>query len=202
MITVEPEPYVVMLVCSAGGVAALSAIIGGLPPSLPAAVVVLQHTAPGRDSPLVHILQRRTRWPVVAVQDGATVETGTVAVAPPGSHTLVTPARTFSLIKSGPYPPARPSADLLLTSAALAVGPAAVAVVLTGAGHDGATGATVVHKHGGAVLATDEDTSTFFSMPRAAIRRDHVVDRVLGLDEVAGHIAAVVSEPPVIQGRP
>lgn len=110
-------------------------------------------------------------------------------VVPPGTHLLITPDGEIpktALIVSGAYPPNRPSADLLLATLATAVGARAVAVVLSGGGHDGATGATAVHVCGGTVLATDETSSRHYSMPLAAIERDDAVDRILPLDEIAG----------------
>jgi chemotaxis response regulator CheB len=59
---------------------------------------------------------------------------------------LITKDEIIALIPSGSVPPYRPSADLLLTTLALAAGRRAVAVVLSGEGQDAATGATVVHR--------------------------------------------------------
>jgi two-component system chemotaxis response regulator CheB len=114
-------------------------------------------------------------------------------VVPPGQHVLVVPGPRTALIASGPPPPSRPSADLLLSTLATAVGPAALAVVLSGGGHDGATGATAIHAFGGAVLASDEATSEVFSMPSATITRDSAIDDVGPLDELAARVAARVA---------
>jgi two-component system chemotaxis response regulator CheB len=61
-------------------------------------------------------------------------------VAPSGFHRLIAGDRTVALVRVGEPPPSRPSADLLLTSLAVAIGHDAIAVVLTGFGHDGAAG--------------------------------------------------------------
>jgi hypothetical protein len=66
-------------------------------------------------------------------------------------------------------------------------------VVLSGGGHDGATGATAVHQFGGTVLASDELTSEYFSMPQATIERDSVIARIVPLGEIA---ALLVSNAP------
>ena len=89
-------------------------------------------------------------------------------VAPNGWHTLVTPARTLSLIRYGARPPSRPSTDLLLTTLAVSCGPDTIAVVLSGSGHDAAAGAAAVHRHGGVVLASGEVRSQHYGMPGAA----------------------------------
>jgi two-component system chemotaxis response regulator CheB len=183
---------VVALVASAGGLDAVSRVLGALPESCGAAVVVLIHQAPDRASELVELLGRCSALPVVAAENGGVLRAGRVIVAPPGKHLLVTPAMCCALIASGAAPPSRPSADLLLTTLALAAGTRAIAVVLSGGGHDGATGATAIHAFGGTVVATDEVSSSSFAMPQAAIARDDAVDHVVALDDVAALLASLV----------
>jgi len=154
--------------------------------------LVLIHQAPDRVSRLVEILGRRCELPVVAAEHGGILHAGCVVVAPPGQHTLITPGLGIALIESGAFPPSRPSADLLLTTLAVAVGGRAIAVVLSGGGHDGATGATAIHAFGGTVLATDEPSSREFSMPLAAIKRDDAVDDIVALDDVADRLIELV----------
>jgi len=176
---------VVALVASAGGLPAVTRVLGDLPSDLPAAVLVLLHTPPHRHDRLPEVLTRQSGRAVERAADGAPLEERRTWVAPSGCHVLVTPRQELSLIISGPFPPARPSADLLLTSMAVSLGVAATAVIMSGSGHDGATGATAVHKHGGMVLTTDQLTSEHWSMPRAAIERDTIVDEVVPVDHVA-----------------
>ncbi|MEA2184401.1 MAG: two-component system, chemotaxis family, protein-glutamate methylesterase/glutaminase [Solirubrobacteraceae bacterium] len=193
---------VVALVASAGGLDAVSHVLGALPRSFAAAVVVLIHQAPDRVSELAALLDRRSALPVVAAHQGSALEAGRVTVAPPGRHLLVTPAMRCALIVSGAAPPSRPSADLLLTTLAIAAGPRAITVVLSGGGHDGATGATAIHAFGGTVVATDEASSSSFSMPQAAIKRDDGVDHVVALDDVAPLLISLVGAPTLEAPRP
>jgi two-component system chemotaxis response regulator CheB len=60
-----------------------------------------------------------------------------------------------------------PSVDLLFSSAASIFRSSAVAVVLSGAGTDGAEGAVLVADAGGVVLTQDEKSSVVYGMPRA-----------------------------------
>jgi two-component system, chemotaxis family, protein-glutamate methylesterase/glutaminase len=186
---------VVALVASAGGLVAIRAVLAGLPADFPGAVVVLQHLSPEQPSLLTAILRRSSALPVRTAVDGDPLVPGQVLVAPPGVHTLVTSDLCVSLVESGAYPPSRPSADLLLTTLALAAGPAAIAVVMTGGGQDGATGATAMHKHGGTVLATDEATSFAYSMPAATIGRDSIDPTVVRVDEVAEALVRLLVRP-------
>ena len=124
---VSGQQQVVALIASAGGLEAVSIVLEGLPEDLHAAVVVLIHQAPDRENALVQILQRRSRLPVVAARDDALLIAGTVVVAPPGKHPLVTSGARTVLIVSGASPPSRPSADLLRATLATACGPLATA---------------------------------------------------------------------------
>jgi two-component system chemotaxis response regulator CheB len=181
---VQPR-RIVVLACSAGGLDALVRVLGPLPSDLQAAIVVVQHQRPERISLLPAILARRCRMPVHEVRHGEIMREGTVYVVPAGRHAIATTDGTLALIASDGPPPYRPSADLLLTSLAVTAGDRVVAVILSGGGNDGATGAVAVHEFGGMVLAADQASSANFAMPAAAIGRDDVVDAVLPVDDIA-----------------
>lgn len=177
-------PPIVALVCSAGGLRALISVLGPLPEAFRGAVIALQHQSPDHPSHLAAILARNCALPVSVASHGAALRAGTVVVIPPGKHALVTVGNRLALITSGHSMPYRPSADLLLTSLALVAAPRSIAVVLSGGGSDGATGAVAVHDFGGTVIAADEASSAYFGMPGAAIGRDDAVDQVLPVDEI------------------
>jgi two-component system, chemotaxis family, protein-glutamate methylesterase/glutaminase len=180
-------------VSSAGGLDALTRVLKTTPVELPASVIALQHTDPARAGQLAALLDRAGPLPVENARDGAALVAGRVVVAPSGFHTLITRDRTVALVRSGLRPPNRPSADLLLTSLAVAVGPDAIAVVLTGLGHDGAAGATAIKRLGGTLIASSLATSQEPSMPEATIDTGQV-DHVLPLDDVGAALAELVSE--------
>jgi two-component system chemotaxis response regulator CheB len=161
--------------------------------NLPASVLALLHVSPDAESVLPQILRRISALGVEPARDGDALAPGRVLVAPAGRHLLITPDLRVALIKSGAFPPSRPSADLLLTTLAVAAGRRVIAVVLTGKGSDGATGATAVHHFGGTVLASDEASSEFFAMPSATIERQDVIDRVVDLDEPPALLIGLVA---------
>lgn len=191
-----PAQRLLVLVCSVGGLDALIRVLSRLPAGLPACVLVLQHQAPDHVSELASILDSRCRLPVRPAVQGDALVDGTVLVAPPGRHLLVTHDEHLALIHSGDFPPSRPSADLLLTSAALALRGRAVAVVLSGGGHDGATGATAVHDFGGIVIAADEASSAAYDMPKATIGRDGAIDHVAHVDDIGPLLCRLVGVEP------
>lgn len=184
------ELPVVALVASSGGLAALSAVLAALPATLPAAVVVLQHLQPGRESLLPRILRGRTPLPVHEADDGVRLQAGTVYVAPPGRHLRIAPGRVIQLTDSEKVEYSRPSADVLLESLAGSGGPV-VAVVLTGRGRDGAAGSLLVHQGGGTVLSQDRATSKHYGMPGAAFAAGGV-DQELPLDAIAPRLVHLI----------
>jgi two-component system chemotaxis response regulator CheB len=185
---------IVALVCSAGGIDALTRVLGPLPGDLPAAVIVVQHLSPDHPSELAALLDTRTALKVAAATDGASLRPGEVLVTPSGQHALITGEQTVALIPSGAAPPYRPSADLLLTTLAVTCASRTIAVVLSGRGNDAATGASAVHRFGGTVIASSALTSTEASMPQATIDRDDAVDHVVPLDDIAALLRTLTAE--------
>jgi two-component system chemotaxis response regulator CheB len=182
---------VVALASSAGGIAALSEILGSLPGDFPAAIVVVQHLDPRHRSLMADILRRRTTLDVLQAADGDRIRPGTVYIAPPDQHLLVNADGTLSLSHSELVHFVRPSADLLFESVAASYRQRAIAVVLTGTGSDGSMGIGAVKKMGGTVLAQNQASAEFSGMPGAAIRSGNA-DFVLPLDEIASALVTLV----------
>lgn len=186
--TGSTAPAVVAMVASAGGLEAVRTVLAGVPADVEAALLVLVHQDPDRASLLPDLLGRGCALPVRHAVDRDALTAGHVLVAPPGRHLLITHDRRVALLLSGAFPPNRPSADLLLVSMALSLGADAMAVVLSGRGHDGATGATAVHDFGGRVLTADQASSKEFAMAEATIGRDDAVDETLPVGELGARI--------------
>jgi two-component system chemotaxis response regulator CheB len=182
---------VVALASSAGGIAALSEILGSLPAEFPASIVVVQHLDPRHRSLMADILRRRTALNVVQAAEGDRIRAGTVYIAPPDRHLLVNANGTLSLSHSELVHFVRPSADLLFESVAASYRTRAIAVVLTGTGSDGSMGIGAIKKMGGTVVAQDQASAEFSGMPGAAIRSGNS-DFVLPLDEIAPALVTLV----------
>jgi two-component system chemotaxis response regulator CheB len=94
----------------------------------------------------------------------------------------------------------RPAVDTLLRSLALEHGPAAVAVVLSGALVDGASGARAVADAGGGVFVQDPDSALVPSMPLSAIAATGGAARVLDAAAIGAELAGL--RAPEIAVRP
>lgn len=166
-------------------------LIPAFPPTIGAAIVIVQHLDPRHDSKLAEILGRRTTMPVVQATDGMHLRESMAVTAPPDHHCLVNQDGSVSLNRSELVHFLRPSADLLFESAAAAYGPDAIAVILSGTGKDGALGAAAVKQTGGTVIVSNEESSDFFGMPGSAIALG-VVDDILPLAQIADHVTRLV----------
>lgn len=186
------EPYgIVAIASSAGGITALGRVLSGLPKDLSVPVVVVQHLDRRHQTIIADVLARRTTMPVQLAAEGDQAEPGTVYIAPPNHHLLVTAEGTLTLSSSELVHFVRPSADLLFESVAASYGPAAIACVLTGTGSDGAMGTSAVKSRGGTVIAEDPELAEFRGMPEAAIAAG-AVDFILPLDEIAPVICRLI----------
>ena len=180
----------VAIAASTGGPAALATVLGALPSSLPAPVVVVQHIAEGFEAGLARWLDGLTPLAVRLARDGEPLRAGTALIAPAGAH-LCIEGRTATLLDGPPIDAHRPSATHLFASAA-SLGPAAVGVILTGIGRDGADGLAALGAAGGLVIAQDEATAVCHGMPRAAVERVPAA-RVLPLTQIPEAILAAVT---------
>src|SRR5438477_5477467 len=184
---------VVALAASAGGLNALTHVLAALPADFPVALVVVQHLDPRHRSLMADILSRRTALPVMQAGEGDVLRAGCAYVAPPNRHLLVNPDRTISLTQTELVHFVRPSADLLFESTAASFKERAIAVVLSGSGHDGAMGVTAIKKMGGTVIVQDAKNAEFAGMPQAA-EATGIVDFVLSLDEIAPALQKLCTE--------
>jgi two-component system chemotaxis response regulator CheB len=188
----QPGRYeLVAIGSSTGGPRALAELVPALPAGFASAVVIAQHMPAGFTETLAERLDRRSALRVAEARDGEPVLAGHVLIAPGGRQIRVERqggalvARVFddgaSLHK--------PSVDRLFESVARAVGAAAVGVVLTGMGNDGAAGLARIRKAGGRALVESAGTAVIDGMPAAA--RPHA-ERDVPLGEMAGVLASIV----------
>jgi two-component system, chemotaxis family, protein-glutamate methylesterase/glutaminase len=185
--------YLVVLAASAGGIKAVSEILSNLPANFATPIVVVQHLSPHNPSWLAEILNRRTALFVKQAAALDLLTAGVVYVAPPNYHLVVNLDLTLSLSSADKVRYVRPAANILFESAAEIFQERVIAVVLTGMNGDGGDGVVAVKKAGGKVIAQDQGTSEFFSMPSTAIQTG-CVDYILPLPEIAPTLLKLVAE--------
>ena len=178
-----------MVGSSAGGIEALSVLVGTLPSDFPAPLVLAQHLDPNYPSSLGEILQRRTSLPVEIVNDSTQLMPGRIYVVPANRHVII--HNNYVELEGDHVGRPRPSVDLLLSTAADFYGERLIAVILTGSGHDGAAGAVDVKNAGGTVIVQNPLTARYPSMPSALPRV--IIDFEVELAEIGPLLGRLLS---------
>ena len=174
----RPPAELIVIGASAGGVSTLLTLLSPLPAGFRLPIVALLHLLPRRESRLCSVLSHALSLPVREPVDKEVLQPGHVYVGSPDYHLLIELDRSVSYSGEPPVSFARPSIDVLMTSAADAYGPAAVGVLLTGANADGAEGMAAIRACGGITLVQDPADAEVPTMPEAAIARcrpDHIL---------------------------
>jgi len=171
----------IALAASTGGPPALERILGGLPAMAPA-VVIAQHLAPSFAKGFAEWLSGVIRRQVACVTGAQPLEPGRIYVAGEGQHLRVRSGFVEGV--SARPDELAPSADRLFESVAVAAGPYAAGIVLTGMGSDGAKGLKVLRDAGAWTIAQDDGSAVVWGMPRAAAQAGGCCE-VLALDEIA-----------------
>ena len=180
---------------STGGPHALLNVLSALPADLPQAVLVVQHMAEGFIAGLASWLDQLVPLPVCVGESGRRLAPGTVTIAPSGGNLLVQDDRLRVLVT--PPQPGQfhvPGIDATMRSVAAALGPAAVGVLLTGMGRDGAAGLLEMRGRGAFTIGQDEATCAVYGMPAAAAALD-ALDRVLPVDAIGPALCDVLLVP-------
>ena len=177
---------------SAGGPAALSVVLGGLPRTLPAAVVVVQHLGEDFTVGVAEWLQRGTPLEVRVAREGDRLAAGTVLVAGGNDHLIFKTSGKLGYTADPRDKIYRPSIDVFFQSVCRLWRGSVVGVLLTGMGRDGAQGLQTIRAQGHHTIAQDEATSAVYGMPKAAAALNAAVD-ILPLDRIAGRITEVAA---------
>jgi two-component system chemotaxis response regulator CheB len=180
----EPVIELIAMAASTGGPGVLRQILGALPGDLSIPIVIVQHITRGFVQGFANWLNDATALEVSVAKKNERIAAGRVLIAPNDTHVVIDLDGVVRFDHSAPVKGLRPSATLLFNSVAKAYGAAAVGVVLTGMGEDGAEGLKALQLTGGRVIAQDEESCVIFGMPKAAIEQG-VVDQVLLPDEIA-----------------
>lgn len=133
-------------------------------------IVVVQHMPATFTAILADHLSRASGLDCIEATDGTRPEAGHVYIAPGGYHLTVRRKEAgvaLALDQNEPENFCRPAVDPLFRSLAEVYGSRALAIVMTGMGHDGLRGARTLVQAGATLLAQDEASSIVWGMPGA-----------------------------------
>jgi two-component system response regulator WspF len=175
---------------STGGPQALAAILSGLPPRFPAAILVVQHVDEQFTPGLASWLRHHCALPVAIVRDGDQLSPGGVWIAGSSDNLIY----DHGYVRYTPAPEDAihsPSIDALLFSLAQPHRAPRIGVLLTGMGRDGAAGLMALRKSGALTIAQDEASSVVYGMPKAAADMDAAAE-ILPLTSIAPRICDAI----------
>ncbi len=179
---------------SLSGINALCELVRNLPKNFPAPILITQHVASHSPGMLPEILSKAGPLQASHPKSGEQLQPGRIYVAPPDRHMLV--RDNHILLSHGPRENlSRPAIDPMFRSAAVAYGPAAVGIVLTGQLDDGTAGLLAIKDRGGVAIVQEPSEATAASMPRSALR--HVpIDYCCKLVEMADIFLRLAKDAP------
>ncbi|MBI2373158.1 MAG: chemotaxis-specific protein-glutamate methyltransferase CheB [Deltaproteobacteria bacterium] len=167
---VSVSPKVVVMGASTGGPSSLTRVFEHFAGPLRVPIVVVQHISKEFAASFVDWLATRTALPVTEARPGV-LHNG-IHVGVRGAHVRVRSDGSAVRADFSPEPPRgghMPSIDVLFESAADSFGAAAIGVLLTGMGNDGASGLLRIRTAEGMTIAQDEHSSVVYGMPRVAV---------------------------------
>jgi two-component system, chemotaxis family, protein-glutamate methylesterase/glutaminase len=184
---------VVGIGASTGGPPVLQTILAGLPKAFPVPVLVVQHIAQGFLPGMAEWLTQTTGLQVQIGSHGTVPLAGHVYLAPDNFHMGVGAAGEIVLTREAPENHLRPAVGFLFRTLAQAYGPAAVGVLLTGMGSDGAAELKQLRGTGAITIAQDRESSVVHGMPGAAIAMD-AATHVLPVNQMAACLIALANQ--------
>jgi two-component system, chemotaxis family, CheB/CheR fusion protein len=185
----DKKPVIVAIGASAGGIAALQSFFGALPEHTGAAFVVVVHLDPEHRSEMPQIIAARTKMPVVQVHTRDRLQADHVYVIPPDRRLQMVDHEISALQFDEPRGQRAPI-DLFFRSMAERLG-GGFALILSGAGSDGAIGVRAIKESGGIILVQEPNEAEYPSMPRSAIATG-VADFVLPVRDLAKRLVDLI----------
>ncbi|MBD1925818.1 chemotaxis-specific protein-glutamate methyltransferase CheB [Trichocoleus sp. FACHB-90] len=188
----NPKDKIVTIGASTGGPQALYAILTQLPMNFPVPVICIQHISEGFLQGMVDWLAAECQMPIKIARAGEVPKPGTIYFPLERSHLEFDAQGRFLYSSSPPLGGHRPSVTVTFKSVASVYGQAAVGILLTGMGRDGAEGMQAIASAGGVTIAQDEASCVVFGMPKEAIALG-AVQHILPITEIASMLARVIS---------
>lgn len=185
---------IIAIGASTGGTEAIYEIIHSLPREMPG-IVIVQHMPPIFTKMYADRLNNSCRLEVKEAENGDKVLPGRVLIAPGGDRQMRIKISgndyVIECFNSEKVNGHCPSVDVLFNSVAEKAGAAAIGVILTGMGYDGAKGLLKMKKNGAVTIGQDEQSSVVYGMPKVAFDIG-AVTRQVSLYNIAASIQNII----------
>ncbi|HEY9608202.1 chemotaxis-specific protein-glutamate methyltransferase CheB [Allocoleopsis sp.] len=194
------KPEIIAIGASTGGPQAINELFAQLPSNFPVPVICVQHICFGFLQGFIDWLASRCQLPIQIAKPGDIPKSGIIYFPPEQHHLELNQRGQFICSHSPPFDGHRPSVTVTFKSVAKFYGKAAVGILLTGMGKDGAEGMQCIAQAGGLTIAQDETTSAIFGMPKQAIDLG-AAKLVLPIHAIAPKLLEVLQRQPPLSGK-
>jgi len=187
---------VIGIASSTGGMRALAKVLEGFPVNLPP-VVITQHIRPGYIERSAARLAQHVGHSIGIAQQGETLRNSQIRFAPDYRHlTLKRGALgpVVEIVDSDPKDAYVPAAEYMFQSLAREFQSAAIGVVLTGMGRDGAEAMVRMKRAGAFCIGESEASCTVYGMSRAASQLG-AIDIELDASDIGRYLGALLRKP-------
>lgn len=184
---------VIAIGASTGGTEAIQRLISRLPANFPP-VVIAQHIPAAFSASFAKRLDLNSQMQVVEAIGNEQLKVGNVYIAPGHAHLVIRRVGAHfrtAILDTDPVNRHKPSVDVLFHSVAEVAGRAAVGVILTGMGRDGAQGLLHMREQGAYTIAQDEDASVVWGMPGSSVELGAACEQ-LHLDKIAPKLLSLL----------
>jgi two-component system chemotaxis response regulator CheB len=166
---VQGAKRLVAIGSSTGGPQALKTILSALPRHFPVPIVCVQHISQGFLSGLLDWLSGTCPAEFHIAPAGEQPRPGVIYFPPEQFHLEIDANGCFHHSAQPKVDGHRPSVTVLFNSVAQYYRSAAIGILLTGMGRDGAAGLLKMYEAGALTIAQDEASCVVFGMPKEAI---------------------------------
>jgi two-component system CheB/CheR fusion protein len=187
-------PVIVGIGSSEGGIEAILDLIATLSINNECAYVIAKHLSPQEQRPIIDQIAQLTIIPAIEIQDKMPVIAGKIYIPPAGKDVALSQGRLNLTASGHETNTSESSFDHFLNTLAEECRGRCIAVILSGAGNDGAYGIQAVRETGGITIAQDSNSAKYDGMIAAAVETG-CVDLVLRPDLIGAHLKKILSAP-------
>jgi two-component system chemotaxis response regulator CheB len=155
---------------SAGSFQIVIRILELFRPDIPIPVFLCLHRLKQVRKGFAETLGYNASLPVREPDDKEIIRPASIYLAPSNYHMLFEKEKTIALSAEMPLHHSRPSIDLCFSSAADVYGPGLLAILLSGANHDGTQGVAAIKQKGGTIIIQDPEECEIRTMCESAIK--------------------------------
>ena len=189
----KPQPVVVGMGASAGGLESFKKFFGVMPADSGLAFVLIQHLDPTHESMMVELLSKHTGMQVSQVVKETPIRPNHVYIAPAGKYLAVRNG-VLRLSEPAERRGMRMPIDHFFRSLAEDLRERAICIILSGTGTEGTLGLRAVKEQGGMAMVQEPNTASHDGMPRSAVSTG-LVDFVIPAEKMPEVLTRYVKHP-------